>query len=160
MDERYFILVYHNGEITNIEEEVTFCSQNPVGVSVSPSVTLLELQNTILRKLGQLNNKQINQVLYMLPIVFGQSVVCYRSFSVRSDDDVSLMFYGHSQFPKIRIIELFIILEDTNVSSGGLAPNPPSYGMNFSARGSDPNPLAYQTSLPMPSLTFALCNLS
>ena len=117
MAERCFILVHHNGEITNTKEGATFCSQNPVSVSISSSVTLLELQNTILRKLGQLNRKQITQVVYRLPIVFGQGVVCYTSFPIGSDDDVSLMFYCHSQFPEFRITKLFNTLEDTNVSS-------------------------------------------
>ena len=56
MSERFIILIHHNGEITNTTEGVTFYSQNPVGVTVfSSSITLLELQNTILRKLGLLN---------------------------------------------------------------------------------------------------------
>ena len=51
MFERSFILIHHNGEITNKTKGATFCSQNLVCVSVSSSITLLELQNTILRKL-------------------------------------------------------------------------------------------------------------
>ena len=54
-----YILVHHNGEITNTDEGVTFCSQNPQFMTVHPPITLLELQNTILQKLGQQNNKQI-----------------------------------------------------------------------------------------------------
>ena len=37
------ILVYHSGEITNIDEDVTFCSQNPQFMMVHQSVTFLEL---------------------------------------------------------------------------------------------------------------------
>ena len=83
MTERYFVLVHHNGKITNTEEEAAFCCQNSIGVSASPSVALM------LRKLQQLNSKQITQVLYKLPIAFGQGVVHYTGFSVRSDDDMS-----------------------------------------------------------------------
>ena len=69
---------------------------------------------------------------------------------------MSLIFSSHSQCPEIHILELFTILEDTNINFGGSAPNPPSIGMGFSARGSDPNHVAYPTSLPVPSPTFAL----
>ena len=81
-------------------------------------------------------------------------------FSVGSDEDVSLMFCAHSRCHEICIIDLFINLENTNVSSGGSTPNPPSVGMDFSARGSNPNPVAYPTSLLVPSRspTFALYN--
>ena len=52
MTERY-ILIYHSGEITNTDEGVIFCSQNPQFVAIHPSITLLELQNTNLQKIGQ-----------------------------------------------------------------------------------------------------------
>ena len=57
MAERFYILVHHNGEITNTIEGMTFCNTNPVCVSVHPSMTLLELQRRILQKLRQQNNK-------------------------------------------------------------------------------------------------------
>ena len=91
MAKRCFMLVHHNDEITNTEERATFYSQNPVSVSLSSSITLLELQNTILRKLGQLNRKQITQMIYRLPTTFGQGVVRYTSLPVGSNNDVSLM---------------------------------------------------------------------
>ena len=160
MSERVFILVHYNGQITNTGEGVTFCSENSVAVSVCSSISLLDLQNTILRKLGLLNRKQISQVVYRLPIAVAQNAVRYTTFLVGSDEDVSLMFYSHSQCPEIRIIELFITLEDTNISSGGSAPNPLSAGTDFSTRGSDPNSVAFLPSLPVPSPspTFALYN--
>ena len=75
MSERLFILIHHNGEIINTIKGATFCNQNPVAASVSSSITFLELQNTILRKLEQLNRKQITEVMYRLPIVVAQSGV-------------------------------------------------------------------------------------
>ena len=68
------------------------------------------------------------------------------------------MFYAHSQCPKIRIMKLFITLENTNVNYKGSTPNPPSVEMDFSARGPFPNLVAYPTSLPVSSLspTFTL----
>ena len=97
-------------------------------------------------------------MVYRLPTASGQGVIWYTSFPVGSDKDVSLMFYCHSQCLEIRIIELFVTLEDMNNSFGGSAPNPPSVGMDFSAKGSNPNPITCPTSLPMPSPTFVLYN--
>ena len=56
MSERFIILIPHNGEITNIAEGTTFYSENPVGVTISSSsITLSELKNRILTRLGLLN---------------------------------------------------------------------------------------------------------
>ena len=75
MSKRFFVLIHHNGEITNTIEGATLCNQNPIAVSVCSFITFLELQNTILRKLEQLNRKQITEVVYRLPIAVAQSVV-------------------------------------------------------------------------------------
>ena len=82
-----FIFIHHNGEITNTLEGAAFCSQNPVGVNISSFVTLLKLHNTILRKLGQLNWKQITQVVYRLPT----AVECMRVCDVQ----LSLQMHQH-----------------------------------------------------------------
>ena len=47
-----YILVHHNGKITNTNKGVTFCNQNPQFMAVHPPINLLELQNTIMQKLG------------------------------------------------------------------------------------------------------------
>ena len=96
-------------------------------------------------------------MVYKLPTAVGQGVVCYTSFPIESDENVSHMFYCHSQCPEIHVIKLFVTFKDTNVSSEGSAPNPPFVGTDFSARGSNPNPnlVTYPTSLLVPSMTFA-----
>ena len=53
-------------------------------------------------------------------------------------------------------MELFVTLEDMNGSSKGSAPHPPSFGMDVSTRGSNPNPIACPTSLAAASLNFTL----
>ena len=126
-----YMLVYYGGEIINTGDGATFSGQSPICVNVRSSVTLLELKNTILQKLSQQNNRQITQVLYRLPIVFGKGVIRYRSFPISSDDDVSFMFECHAQFPEIRIMELFIILEDLHFSSGESATGPAYVGTSL-----------------------------
>ena len=100
MSERY-ILIHSNGEIINTDEGIIFNSQNPQFMAVYPPITFIELQNIILQKLGQQNNKQVTQVLYQLPMVMGKGVLRYKSWQLSSDNDVELMFTFHSQFPDI-----------------------------------------------------------
>ena len=123
MSERY-ILIHSNGEIINTDEGITFNSQNPQFMAVYPPITFIELQNIILQKLGQQNNKQVMQVLCRLPMVVGKGVLRYKSWQLSSDNDVELMFTFHSQFPDIHFIELFVIIEESHFSSGGSAPDP------------------------------------
>ena len=119
-----YIFVYHSGEIVNTDEGVTFCSQNPQFIAVRPTINFLELQNIILQKLGEVGNKQITQVIYRVPMAIGKGVLRYRSWQLSNDNDVGLMFNFHAQFEEIRIIELYVVLEDLHFSSGGSAPNP------------------------------------
>ena len=49
MVKRYYIFVHYSSKIINIDEGVTFCSQNPQFMAIHPSITLLELHNTILQ---------------------------------------------------------------------------------------------------------------
>ena len=159
MYERFIILIHYNGEITNTEEGTTFYNQNPVGVTISSSsITLSELKNRILRKLGLLNRKQITGIMYRIPVAFGPGVVRYTSFPVGSDEDVNLIFYYHSQCLRIRIMELFVTLEDMNDSFKGSAPNPQSFGTDFSVRGSGPNPIPCPTPATATSPSFAFYN--
>ena len=51
-------------------------------------------------------------------------MLLYRSWQLSSDDDVGLMFGCHAQFLEIRIIELFVVLEELHLSSRGSAPDP------------------------------------
>ena len=56
--------------------------------------------------------------------MIGKGVLHYRSWQLSSHDDVGLMFACYAQFSKIRIIELFVILEDSHLSFGGFVLNP------------------------------------
>ena len=80
MAERCYILVHHGSEIINTNEGVTFCSQNPQFIAICPSVTLVELQSTIMQKLGQQGNKQITQVFYRVSIAIRNDMIHYKSW--------------------------------------------------------------------------------
>ena len=134
MAEKFYILVHHNGEITNTNEGVTFCSSNPVCLNIHPSITLLELQSRILQKLRQQNNKHIAQMVYRLPIVVGKDLIRYNSLEISCDEDIGVMFDCRAQFPEIRIMELFIILQDSALSSGGSAPDPAYVALSVAER--------------------------
>ena len=53
-----------------------------------------------------------------------KGVLRYKSWQLCSNDDVGLMLTFHTQFPEIRIIELFGVLEESYFSFGGSAPDP------------------------------------
>ena len=130
MAKRCYILVHYSGEIINTYEGVNFYSQNPQFMIIRPYVIQLELWNTILQRIGQQNNKQITQVFYQVPIAIGKDVIRYRSWQLSSNDDVSLMFDCHTQYPEIRTIELFIVLEESHFSSSGSALDRAHVGMS------------------------------
>ena len=129
MAARCHILVHYSCEMINTDEGVTFCSHNPQFMAIHLSITLLELQSTILQKIGQRSNKKITQVFYRVPIAIRNGVIRYRSWQLSSDDDVGLIFDCHAQFPEIHIIELFVALE-SHFNSGGSVPDPGHVGMS------------------------------
>ena len=77
MTERY-ILVHHSGEITNIDNGVTFCSQSLI-YGGSSIYCFLELQNTNLQKIGLQHIKQNTQVFYLVFMAIGKGVLHYKS---------------------------------------------------------------------------------
>ena len=100
-------------------------------MNVHPSMTLLELQSIILQKLRRQNNKQITQVLHKLLIVIRKDIIGYKSLEISSDEDASMMFDYRIQFPDIRIMELFFVVEDLALSSRGFAPDLASVAMSL-----------------------------
>ena len=53
-----------------------------------------------------------------------KGVLHYRSWQLSSDDDFGLTFTFHAQFSEIRIIKLFVVLEESHLSSSGSTPDP------------------------------------
>ena len=66
-----------------------------------------------------------------LPIAIGKDLICYNSLKISYDEDIGVMFNCLAQFSEIRIMELFIILQDSALSSGGFTPDPASVALSL-----------------------------
>ena len=97
-------------------------------------MTLLDMQSKILQKLRQQNNKQITQILYRLPIAVGKDLIHYNSVEISGDEDVSMMFDYRAQFPKIHIMELFVDVGESILSSTGSTPDLASAALSLLER--------------------------
>ncbi|XP_057744644.1 uncharacterized protein LOC130962450 [Arachis stenosperma] len=87
-------------------------------------MSLLDLKNSILEKLGVLGSKWVKKLFYKIPMAVVSTGVQYETFAVKSDEDIRVLFYCVRSFPEIRIHELFAKLEVGVDSSGASAPVP------------------------------------
>ncbi|XP_016164286.1 uncharacterized protein LOC107606781 [Arachis ipaensis] len=87
-------------------------------------MTLSDLKNSILEKLGVLGSKWVKKLFYKIPMAVVSTGVQYETFAVKADEDIRVLFYCVRSFPEIRIHELFAKLEVGVDSSGASAPVP------------------------------------
>ncbi|XP_052110295.1 uncharacterized protein LOC127741586 [Arachis duranensis] len=87
-------------------------------------MSLSDLKNSILEKLGVLDSKWVKKLFYKIPMAVVSTGVQYEIFAVKADEDIRVLFYCVRSFPKIRIHELFAKLEVGVDSSGASAPVP------------------------------------
>ncbi|XP_057755411.1 uncharacterized protein LOC130974552 [Arachis stenosperma] len=87
-------------------------------------MSLSDLKNIILEKLGVLGCKWVKKLFYKIPMAVVSTGVQYETFPVKSDEDIRVLFYCVRSFPEIRIHELFAKLEVGVDSSGASAPVP------------------------------------
>ncbi|MED6122574.1 hypothetical protein PIB30_040956, partial [Stylosanthes scabra] len=124
-DESFLALVHHDGKIRyKTREGVKFTDKSPTNVFITPRTTLLDLQGSIIRKLGLDGRKRVSMIYYRIPISVVASGVKYGCFAVERDDDLQILFHCRRQFPEVRTTELFVEIVDPIASSGGSAPNP------------------------------------
>ncbi|XP_057756239.1 uncharacterized protein LOC130975459 [Arachis stenosperma] len=87
-------------------------------------MSLSDLKNSILEKLGVLGSKWVKKLFYKIPMAVVSTGVQYETFAVKADEDIRVLFYYVRSFPEIRIHELFAKLEVGVDSSGASAPVP------------------------------------
>ncbi|XP_016173818.1 uncharacterized protein LOC107616367 [Arachis ipaensis] len=87
-------------------------------------MTLSDLKNSILEKLGVLGSKWVKKLFYKIPMAVVSTGVQYETFAVKADEDIRVLFYCVRSFSEIRIHELFAKLEVGVDSSGASAPVP------------------------------------
>ncbi|XP_020970327.1 uncharacterized protein LOC110268477 [Arachis ipaensis] len=87
-------------------------------------MSLSDLKNSILEKLGVLGSKWVKKLFYKIPMAVVSTGVHFETFAVKADEDIRVLFYCVRSFPEIRIHELFAKLEVGVDSSGASAPVP------------------------------------
>ncbi|MED6226620.1 hypothetical protein PIB30_105619, partial [Stylosanthes scabra] len=114
--------------------------------------TLVDLQGSIIRKLGLDGRKRV-KIYYRISISVVARGVKYGCLAVEGDDDLEILFHCRRQFPEVRTTELFVEIVDSLASSGGSAPIPRSMNVG---EASDSRNQRVVTPVASPSFDFNL----
>ncbi|XP_016167829.1 uncharacterized protein LOC107610276 [Arachis ipaensis] len=129
-EESFLVLVHHSGKIKKSKRHgVKFTDRKPLSIFVRSSDTLLDLKSSILQKLAVGGTKWVKKLFYKIPIAVVSTGVQYKTFVLRTDEDMRVLFHCRRSFPEVRIHELFAKLEHGIDSCGTSAPNPQSTTM-------------------------------
>ncbi|MED6124640.1 hypothetical protein PIB30_060825 [Stylosanthes scabra] len=105
-DESFLALIHHDGKIRyKTRKGVKFTNKSPTNVFITSRTTLLDLQRSIIRKLGLDGRKRVSMIYYRIPISVVAQGVKSGCFAVEGDDDLQILFYCRRQFPKVRTTE-------------------------------------------------------
>ncbi|MED6141641.1 hypothetical protein PIB30_105422, partial [Stylosanthes scabra] len=123
-DESFVALVHHDGRIRyKTRESVKFTDKSPANVFMTTRTTLVDLQGSIIRKLGLDGRKRV-KIYYRIPISVVARGVKYGCLAVEGDDDLQILIHCRRQFPEVQTTELFVEIADSLSRSGGSAPIP------------------------------------
>ncbi|MED6212858.1 hypothetical protein PIB30_087458 [Stylosanthes scabra] len=123
-DESFVALVYRDDRIRyKTREGVKFTDKSPDNIFMTTRTILVDLQGSIIRKLGLDGRKRV-KIYYRIPISVVARGVKYGCLAVEGDDDLQILFHCRRQFPEARTTELFVKIADSLESSGGSAPIP------------------------------------
>ncbi|MED6129725.1 hypothetical protein PIB30_110710, partial [Stylosanthes scabra] len=99
-DESFVALVHHEGKIRyKTREGVKFTDKSPANVFMTTRTTLVDLQGSIIRKLGLDGRKRV-KIYYRIPISVVARGVKYGCLAVEGDDDLQILFHCRRQFPE------------------------------------------------------------
>ena len=118
MAERSLVLVYYNGFIITTEDSVIYFSDNQSCFYVENDISLEILKRIIEENLEAANTERVTYIKYRFPISLGHSKICYRSFKLRNDHDVQMMFECHKRFHDIQVLVLYMELGGATSARG------------------------------------------
>ncbi|RYR05597.1 hypothetical protein Ahy_B06g085446 isoform B [Arachis hypogaea] len=105
-EDSFLVLVHHRGSIKRkTRSGVKFTDKDPLCIIVRPTTGYDALVSSVLEKLGLEGVKR--------------DTVKYDCFTIRSDEDLQVMYLCRRQFPEVRTPELLAKLVDVVSSSGG-----------------------------------------
>ncbi|RYR71838.1 hypothetical protein Ahy_A02g006051 isoform E [Arachis hypogaea] len=89
---------------------------DPLWIMISPQSCLQQLKNMILMNTGLIGKKEINTLIYRMPVAVANSFT-YQKMHIKSDQHVSMMFSYHRSIGSIYSMELCVKLQDVGGSS-------------------------------------------
>ncbi|XP_039128889.1 uncharacterized protein LOC120265021 [Dioscorea cayenensis subsp. rotundata] len=108
MAETSLVLVYYNGSIIANEDTIIFSSEDQSYFYVKDDILYENLKRSIKENIETVEYQGVSCIKYQLPISSRSSKICYRSFKLRNNRDVRMMFDCHKRNPDISIIELYV----------------------------------------------------
>ncbi|XP_015969277.1 uncharacterized protein LOC107492729 [Arachis duranensis] len=165
-EESFVVLVHHRRLIKRkTRSGVKFTDKDSLCIIMRPTVRYDDLVSTVLMKLGLDGMKRIKKFFYRILITVLQATVKYDCFTIRSDEDLKVMFQCRCQFPKVRTPELLAKLVDVVSNSGDSNWNTTTLA---TVAGSNSRPAVASTSVPayeppiqlvppLPSLLISTC---
>ncbi|XP_015971726.1 uncharacterized protein LOC107495146 [Arachis duranensis] len=145
-EESFVVLVHHRGSIKRkTRSDVKFTDKDPLCIIVRPTMRYKDLVSFVLLKLALEGVKRVKKIFYRILITVLQETVKYDCFTIRSDEDLQVMFHCRRQFPEVRTPELLAKLVDAVSSSGGSNRNTTTLA---TVAGSSSRPAVASSSVP------------
>ncbi|RYR20476.1 hypothetical protein Ahy_B03g065632 [Arachis hypogaea] len=105
---------------------VTFSSKKQIDVFVNLSMSLMDLKNSTLQKLGKCDKKRVKQVFFFrISISLRQGYVKFGRYEILDNNDIQVIFHSQARFLNLDAMELFAIMIDVEGISSGSTSNPP-----------------------------------
>ncbi|RYR21930.1 hypothetical protein Ahy_B03g067219 isoform I [Arachis hypogaea] len=123
-----------------------FTDKDPLCIIVRPTTNYDALVSSVLEKLGLEGVKRVKKFYYRIPTTVLHDTVKYDCFTIRSDEDLQVMYLCRRQFPEVRTPELLAKLVDVVSSSGGSNRNPNTI---VTVAGSSSRPAVASSSVPV-----------
>ncbi|RYQ87300.1 hypothetical protein Ahy_B09g094779 [Arachis hypogaea] len=90
-EESFVVLVHHRGTIKRkIRSSVKFTDKDPLSIFVRPTMSYVDLGNSVLQRLGLQGVKRVKKFFYRIPISVLKEIVKYDCFTIGSDEDLQL----------------------------------------------------------------------
>ncbi|RYR39390.1 hypothetical protein Ahy_A09g044908 [Arachis hypogaea] len=123
-EENFVVLVHYRGSIKRkTQSDVKFTDKDLLSIFMRPTTRYDDFVNSILQKLGLQGMKRVQKLFYRISISVLREDVKYDCFTVRSDEDLQVLFYCRQQFFEVRTPELLTKLVDVVSNSKNLNQN-------------------------------------
>ncbi|RYR21933.1 hypothetical protein Ahy_B03g067219 isoform C [Arachis hypogaea] len=100
-EDSFLVLVHHRGSIKRkTRSGMKFTDKDPLCIIVRPTTNYDALVSSVLEKLGLEGVKRVKKFYYRIPTTVLHDTVKYDCFTIRSDEDLQVMYLCRRQFPE------------------------------------------------------------